>query len=86
MSPFFIVEAEIATDLYCRLLWRSIRLQVYFFVFDAAPEPFNKDIIDPVALANLDLMGLKNVPTPMRKEHFLLITQDDDETKSLAHL
>jgi hypothetical protein len=39
-----------------------MRFQIHIFIFDAAPELFNKDIVDPVAFtvhADLDAIGVE---------------------------
>ena len=51
MGPFLVVELEIISDPsfgFGRIL---ISFQIYFFVFETAPHPFDEDIVDPSALA-----------------------------------
>lgn len=39
-----------------------MRFQIHIFIFDAAPESFNKDIVDPAAFtvhADLDAIGVE---------------------------
>ena len=46
-----VVERQIATKTATRLRDASVGAQVDFLVFDRPPEPFDKDIVAPRALA-----------------------------------
>src|SRR6266404_1355189 len=51
MGTPVVIEVEISADRAARLADAVIGPQVHFLVFDAAPEPFDKHVVPPRALA-----------------------------------
>ena len=46
-----VVEVHPAADAFAGLGYILVRAEVDFFVFEAAPEPFDEHVVDPAAFA-----------------------------------
>ena len=71
MRPFLIVKPQPAADPGTRLWHRSIRLGEDVFVFAAAPQPLDEDVVQEPPLtvhADPDARGLEFVKEPRARE------------------
>ena len=80
MLALLIVEAEPIADAGLGLGDCRISVEVDFLVFEAAPQPFDKDVVHAAALAvhaDHDLMGLQNAGEVLAGELAALVGVED---------
>jgi len=51
VPPVFVVEREVRTQSFLHLRHGTVSLQIDVLVLDTFPEPFDKDVVHPPALA-----------------------------------
>ena len=64
MRPLVVVELEIFFQALFCIIYSVVGVEINFFIFDTAPESFNKDVITPAAFsvhADLDVVIFQHV-------------------------
>ena len=80
VGAFLVVELEIISDPSSGLSHTLVGFQIDFLVFQAAPHPFDKDIVDPSALAvhaDSDIRILEDIDEGLAGELGALVRIED---------
>lgn len=88
MRPPCVVERQISTQAFPSRRHAVIGAQIYLFIFDRPPEPFDKDVVSPRAFAvhaDLDIGILQGLDEVYGRELAALVGIHDLGLSMLAH-